>query len=200
MKTLLILFIVITGLFSSDVTFNQIKQSYFKSYDYEKVSRYEEAIKVLVPLYKKYPNGYTLNLRFGWLFYLNKHYKDALEYYNKAALLKPYSMEPKLGLIKIYLNMYQYQKAEMVGNAILKVDYYNYYGNFYTIRSLIYQKKYDTALKITKKMLAIYPTDVLFLEQLATIYKATNSPYLQQVYQDILVLDPNNVLVRSNLK
>ena len=200
MKTLLTLLILVTSLFSSNVEFNLIKQSYFKSYDYEKVGRYQEAIKVLVPLYKKYPNGYTLNLRFGWLFYLNEHYNDALEYYNKAAQLKPYSMEPKLGLIKIYLNMYQYQKAETVGNAILKVDYHNYYGNFYTIRSLIYQKKYNTALKITKKMLTLYPTDVLFLEQLATIYKATNSPYLQQVYQDILVLDPNNVLVRSNLK
>ena len=200
MKKLLILLILVTSLFSNDVEFNLIKQSYFKSYDYEKVGRYQEAIKVLVPLYKKYPNGYTLNLRFGWLFYLNKHYKDALEYYNRATQLKPYSMEPKLGLIKVYLNMYQYQKAETVGNTILKVDYYNYYGNFYTIRSLIYQKKYDTALKITKKMLALYPTDVLFLEQLATIYKETKSPYLQQVYQDILILDPNNVLVRSNLE
>ncbi len=200
MKKLLILLILVTSLFSNDVEFNLIKQSYFKSYDYEKVGRYQEAIKVLVPLYKKYPNGYTLNLRFGWLFYLNEHYKDALEYYNRATQLKPYSMEPKLGLIKVYLNMYQYQKAETVGNTILKVDYYNYYGNFYTIRSLIYQKKYDTALKITKKMLALYPTDVLFLEQLATIYKETKSPYLQQVYQDILILDPNNVLVRSNLE
>ena len=200
MRTLLILLILCSSLFSKTLNKDVIKTSYFKSYDYEKVGRYQEAIKVLVPLYNKYPNGYTLNLRFGWLFYLNKNYKDGITYYNKAALLKPYSIEPKLGLIKIYLNMYQYQKAETVGNAILKVDYYNYYGNFYTIKALIYQKKYASALKISKKMLAIYPTDITFLEELATIYKATKSQYLQQVYEDILILDPNNVLVRSNLK
>ena len=200
MKKLLILLILSSSLFSKDLNTTLIKRLYLKSYDYEKVGRYQEAIKVLVPLYKKYPNGYTLNLRFGWLFYLKKNYKDAIKYYNKVALLKPYSIEPKLGLIKTYLYMYQYQKAETVGNSILKVDYYNYYGNFYTIQSLIYQKKYNTALKLTKKMLAIYPTDVSFLEQLAVIYKFKKSQYLKQVYQDILILDPNNVLVRSNLK
>jgi len=200
MKKLLLLLILLTPIFAKETGLTFIKNAYFKSYDYEKVGQYQEAIKVLVPLYKKYPKGYTLNLRFGWLFFLNKKYNNAIEYYNKAALVKPYSIEPKLGLIKTYLNTYQYQKAENVGNSILKVDYYNYYGNFYTIRSLIYQKKYPSALKISKKMLAIYPTDILFLEQLATIYKATKSKYLQQVYEDILILDPNNVLVRTNLQ
>jgi len=182
MKKLLLLLILLTPIFAKETGLAFIKNAYFKSYDYEKVGQYQEAIKVLVPLYKKYPKGYTLNLRFGWLFFLNKKYNNAVEYYNKAALVKPYSIEPKLGLIKTYLNTYQYQKAENVGNSILKVDYYNYYGNFYTIRSLIYQEKYPSALKISKKMLAIYPTDILFLEQLATIYKATKSKYLQQVY------------------
>jgi tetratricopeptide (TPR) repeat protein len=200
MKKLLLLLLLLTPIFAKEIGLEFIKNAYFKSYDYEKVGQYQEAIKVLVPLYKKYPKGYTLNLRFGWLFFLNKKYNNAVEYYNKAALVKPYSIEPKLGLIKTYLNTYQYQKAENVGNSILKVDYYNYYGNFYTIRSLIYQEKYTSALKISKKMLAIYPTDILFLEQLATIYKATKSKYLQQVYEDILILDPNNVLVRTNLQ
>ncbi len=49
-------------------------------------------------------------------------------------------------------------------------------------------------------MLALYPTDISYLEQLAIIYKLTNNKYLQTVYEDILVLDPNNVLVRSDLK
>ena len=53
--------------------FQDVKTQYFKSYDYEHMQKYEEAIKVLSPLYKKYPKGYTLNLRFGWLFYLEKN-------------------------------------------------------------------------------------------------------------------------------
>jgi len=36
-------------LFSSS-TFEEIKEQYFKSYDYEQMGNYDEAIKVLAPL------------------------------------------------------------------------------------------------------------------------------------------------------
>jgi tetratricopeptide (TPR) repeat protein len=68
------------------------------------------------------------------------------------------------------------------------------------IESLNAQKKYEVSIKIINKMLALYPTDISYLELLAVVYKATNSKYLQKLYEDILVLDPNNVYVRSNLK
>jgi tetratricopeptide (TPR) repeat protein len=70
----------------------------------------------------------------------------------------------------------------------------------YITKALIAQKKYEIALKIINKMLALYPTDISYLEQLAIAYKATNSKYLEKLYEDILILDPNNVLVRSALK
>ena len=180
--------------------FESIKKHYFKSYDYEQMGKYTEAIKVLSPLYQKYSNGYTLNLRFGWLFYLDKKYKDSITYYQKASLLNPYALNPKLGIIRIYLDTQYYVKAEKVAQELLKIDYYNHYANLYIIRALLAQKKYKAALKNIQKMLAIYPTNISFLEQLSLVYKATDSPYLQKVYEDILILDPNNVLVRSSRK
>jgi len=197
----IVLYIFLTlSLFAKSGEFEEIKSQYFKSYDYEKVGRYSEAIKVLAPLYKKYPKGYTLNLRFGWLFFLDKKYNDAIKYYKKASLINTLALDPKLGLIRVYLATYSYKKAETVAYEIIKMDYYNYYANLYAIKALIAQKKHEIALSMIRKMLALYPTDVLFLEQLATVYKATKSPYLKQVYQDILILDPNNVFVRSNFK
>ena len=184
-------------LFGQDSEYNEIKNSYLKSYDYEKVGRYKEAIKVLAPLYQKYPKGYTLNLRFGWLFFLNKNYNNSIKYYEKASLLKPYSQEPKLGLMRVYLATYQYSSAEEVGNKILKIDFYNYFGNYYLVKALIFQKKYKLAQNLINKMLNIYPTDVKFLQELALIYKKTNSKYLKKVYEDILILDPNNIFVRK---
>lgn len=180
--------------------FEGIKQQYFKSYDYEQMQKYDEAIKVLIPLYKKYPNGYTLNLRIGWLSYLSKKYKDAKTYYEKASLASPYALDPKLGLIRIFLNTQSYQKAETSANELLKIDYYNYYANLYIIKALNAQKKYEEALGVVQKMLSLYPTNISYLEQLAIVYKELGSPYLQQVYDDILVLDPNNVFVRSKQK
>jgi len=200
MMKIFISFLLLLGLVHASDEFKDIKDGYFKSYDYEQMQRYDEAIKVLAPLYKKYPKGYTLNLRYGWLFYLNKNYNDSIRYYKKASLINSYALDPKLGLIRVYLDTYSYKKAQSTAYELLKVDYYNYYANLYAIKALIAQKKYDIANKMINKMLALYPTDISYLEQLAIVYKLTNNKYLQKLYENILILDPNNILVRTNLK
>jgi len=196
-KFLFSIILIVSLLQSSD--FQNIKLAYLKSYDYEQMERYGEAIKVLTPLINKYPKGYTLNLRFGWLLYLNKNYNDSIKFYKKASLLSPYALDPRLGLIRDYLDTYAFKKAEIVAYEVLKIDFYNYYANIYAIQALIAQKKYEASTKITNKMLSLYPTDVSFLELLAVIYKNTNNKLLNKLYGDILILDPNNILARSNL-
>jgi tetratricopeptide (TPR) repeat protein len=198
MKKLFLLLFAFS-LLSSSEDFESIKKDYFKSYDYEQVGKYKESIKTLSPLSEKYPNGYTLNLRLGWLFYLQKQYNNSLDYYKKASLANTFALDPKLGLIRIYLATYSYEDAQNVATEVLKIDYYNYYANLYMAQSLIAQEKHEIAIEIIKKMLALYPTDVLFLEQLLISYKATKNKYYQDVYESILILDPNNVLVRSSL-
>lgn len=175
----------------------EIKDRYNKSYNYEKMAQYSEAIKVVVPIYDKYPKGYMINLRLGWLFYLNNKTKDATKYYKQASVITPSSIAPKLGLIKIYLNQANFTEAELLAYNILKLDYYNYYGNYYAIISLIGEKKYDIAIEMTQKMLALYPVDIIFLEQLFIAYKATNHSYIKTLYNNILIIDPNNLLVNS---
>ena len=63
-KFLLLITLSINSLLADD-EFVYIKDVYLKSYNYEYMGQYDEAIKVLTPLYEKYTNGYTLNLRFG---------------------------------------------------------------------------------------------------------------------------------------
>ena len=197
MKYIVLLFLTLS-LYAEHVD-DEIKNLYTKSYDYEGVGNYSEALKVLAPLYAKYPKGYTLNLRFAWLFYLNKKYKNAETYYKSAALTSPYSIEAKLGLISVYLATASFTDAELLSNEILKKDYYNYYANMYSTQALIAQKKYPEALSNVQKMLALYPTDVSYLELLAVIYKATKHDYLHELYENILILDPNNVFVKKIL-
>ena len=196
MKILVVLLIGFYSLVSSS-EFDNIKNQYFKSYDYERIGKYSEAIKVLAPLYKKYPNGYTINLRFGWLFYLEKKYTNALNYYKKASLTNNYALEPRLGLAMVYLETASYEKAQTVSYELLKIDYYNYYANLYAVKALIAQKKFNISKKIIFKMLNLYPTDITYLVQLAILYKNINDKKLQKLYEDILILDPNNIYVRS---
>ena len=176
-----------------------IQKHYYQSYHYEQLGKYDEAIKVLAPLYKKYANGYTLNLRLGWLFFQSKKYKDSLAYYQKASIVNPYAINPRLGMIRIYLQTEAYKKAESASQELLKIDYYNYYANLYIVKALMAQKKYNVALTVVRKMLSLYPASVPYLEVLAQIYKATGNKYFKQVCHDILVLDPNNTMV-CNLK
>lgn len=199
MKLFTILFVIITALGASE-EFDSVKRNYFKSYDYEQMGKYEEAIKVLSPLYNKYPKGYTLNLRFGWLFFIDKKYKDAQKHYTKASLANPYALDPRLGLIRVYLATASYKEAEQSAYKLLKIDYYNYYANIYITQALIGERKFDIAHQIVLKMLALYPTDIAYLELLGLVYQNTDSPYLEKLYEDILVLDPNNIFVNTNRK
>jgi len=66
------------------LSYDEIKNAYYRSYQYEKSGNYEDAIKSLMPVYNKYPDGYTLNLRLGWLYYLNKKYANSIYHYEKA--------------------------------------------------------------------------------------------------------------------
>ena len=191
MKKLLILLLVVFG-FS-----DEIRDTYLKSYDYEKIGDYKDAIKVLIPLYKKYPKGYTLNLRLAYLFYMDKKYENSIKYYTQASIVLPYSFEPKLGLMRVYLATAKYEKVVQIGYSILKIDYYNYYANLYTLQALKAKKDYKNALAVANKMLTIYPTDVTYLVNLAKIYEITNPKYARKIYKEsVLILDPNNVTAK----
>jgi len=191
-------FILIAGsLFAGELN---IKQIYEKSYNYERMGDYKDAIKVLIPLLKKFPTGYTLNLRIAYLFFLNKNYKNAVVYYQKASSILPYSLEPKLGLARVYLAMGDYDKAAEVATTILKTDFYNYYGNYYLASALFYKKNYKDALAVTNKMLILYPTSVLYLTLLGEIYWHTDKNKAIEIFRNLLILDPNNVIAKSYLK
>lgn len=194
-----LVFIFLTFSLYAEHIDEDIKNLYTKSYDYEGIGNYSEAIKVLTPLYSKYPKGYTLNLRFAWLFYLDKKYKNAEEYYKAATLISPLSIEAKLGLVSVALATSSFSDAELLAYEILNKDYYNYYANLYLSQSLLGQQKYAQALGMIQKMLAVYPTDVSYLELLAMVYQKTNHKDLQALYENILILDPNNVFVVQHL-
>ena len=196
MKKIMLIISMAVALFALD-----IKSSYYKSYNYEKMGDYKDAIKVLIPVYKQYPNGYTINLRLAWLFYLNKNYQNAIKHYKKASAVSPYSVEPKLGLMRVYNTIKDYSDALKIGSSLLKSDYYNYYGNYYETVALMGKGNYKIALEVTQKMLSLYPTSVLFLNLLGENYYYLGKKDLaKKIFNDVLILDPNNVIAKEYLK
>jgi len=104
--------------FFINITFgqNQISASFSESYSHEYNKEYKKAIETLDKIYDA--NSYEINLRLGWLNYLNGDFVKSKNYYSNAMKLKPKSIEAKLGyaypaaateswddLLKLYKNL-----------------------------------------------------------------------------------------------
>lgn len=197
-KIILILLAIFN--FSFGMSFEDIKKAYHLSYQYEKMQDYKDAIKVLIPIYNKYPTGYTVNLRLGWLYYLNKNYANSKFHYEKAIKALPYSIEAKLGYTLPLLAQGKFSDVEKVCYSIISKDYYNYYANLRLSYVLRKEKKFEDAQKIVNKMLLVYPTDVKFLTELALIkYALKDYKTAKKIFQDIIILDPENILAKNYL-
>jgi tetratricopeptide (TPR) repeat protein len=204
MRTLFLLLFIATISASSNVSAkfsnSEIQQAYYKSYNYEKIGIYKDAIDTLLPLYKQYSKGYTLNLRIAYLYYLDKKYANAAHYYNAAIKIAPNALDAKLGQLLLLIAQQQYSKCSDLAYQVIKVDYYNYYGNLRLAYCLREQKKYDIALQIILKMLGIYPLDVSLLNEYALI-KFTLKEYTLagQTFNNVLTLAPENVIAKESL-
>jgi len=177
-----------------------IAGSYKRSFDYERVEDYQNAIRALAPVYEAYPNGYTVNLRMGWLFYLNGNHANAAAHYEVAIRAAPMALEPKLGRLLPLLAQGRWSDAETLAYQIVSVDHYNYYGNLRLAIALRMQGKVDAAYQIALKMVVAYPTDLLHLVELAQIHDARgDQEEARRLFGEILILDPENETARRYL-
>ncbi|MBM3883188.1 MAG: tetratricopeptide repeat protein [Verrucomicrobia bacterium] len=178
----------------------EIREAYHDSYRYEKAQAYDDARKALLPVLSAYPQGYTANLRLGWLYYLSGNYATAKTYYQTAIRVAPASLEAKLGYLLPVLAQERFEEAETVARQITRVDPSNYYGNLRLAFALRHQKKFDLAEEILNRMLALYPTDVAFLTELGLVKLGQAKPEVaRRIFADILTLDPENVTAKEQL-
>jgi len=177
-----------------------ITGAYRRSFDYERTQDYQNAIRALAPVYEAYPNGYTVNLRMGWLFYLNANYSNAAAHYEVATRAAPMALEPKLGRLLPLLAQGRWGDAETLAYQVVSVDHYSYYGNLRLVIALRMQGKLEPAYQIALKMVGAYPTDVLHLVEFAQITDARgDKPEARRLFGEILILDPENETARRYL-
>lgn len=174
---------------------------YQRSYDYEGVQDYQNAIRALSPVYEAWPNGYTVNLRMGWLFYLNGNHANAAAHYEVASRAAPMAVEPKLGWLLPLLAQGRWGEAELLAYQIVSVDHYSYYGNLRLAIALRMQGKVEPAHQVVLKMVGAYPTDVLYLVELAQIQDARGDrAEARRLFGEVLILDPENETARRYLE
>ncbi|MDA3838320.1 MAG: tetratricopeptide repeat protein [Candidatus Delongbacteria bacterium] len=193
MKYKLVTLLILTVSLFAELSFNEIKSAYNSSYTYETATKYKIAISSLKKVIEAYPKGYTVNYRLGWLYYLAGNYANSVNHLNTALLTYPYSVEVLNTLNLVNVARLDWDKVESQSINIFKIDYYNYYANYWYSVALMRQKKYDQAIKVTDKMLAVFPTNVVFLNILAeSNYLNGNTADALNVFESVVILDKDN--------
>lgn len=190
----LALLVSIPSVTISAPTQDKIKASYLKSYNYESVGNYENAIHALSRVYKHYPDAYTVNLRLAYLSRLNGNYPNAVKHYKKSSAALESALSPKLGLMLVYIAQGEYEESAALGYQILQSDYLSYYGNLRLAYTLRLQRKYELANEVLQKMLIVYPADVYYLSEYGSLlYASGKSSDALITMNNVLILDPENI-------
>lgn len=146
----------------------EMQKAFADSYTQEYNKAYSDAITTLNKVYNA--KSYEINLRLGWLNYLNKTYQQSQDYYQKAVTLKPYAIEAKLGLAKPLSALESWDKLLQTYEEIIKIDAQNNYANYWAGIIHYNRKKYENAAKYFEKLVNLYPFDYDANHMLAWTY------------------------------
>ena len=146
------LFIISASLLISQTDNEQ--NAFTVSYSYEKNSDYKNAISSVLKVYNK--DNYFINLRLGWLYYLNADYNSSKKYYEIAKNICSSCSDAQIGLTLPLSKQNNWSGIEDIYKQILKKDQHNYTANlllgqyYYNNRdyasSKIYFEKIETSL------------------------------------------------------
>lgn len=171
-----------------------IADNYKNSFQYERTGDYRNAIFALEDVSKAFPDGYTVNLRLGWLYYLNGNLANAIEAYQKAVKAVPTSTEARLGQATVLIYQKKYDEAQSLLYQVLERDNFNYYGNLKLSWVLRMSLKPALAEKIAGKMLALVPSDTQWMVELGWAQWAQgNLDGASATFASVKILDPENV-------
>jgi tetratricopeptide (TPR) repeat protein len=137
--------------------YNKLIAAFSDSYAKEKSGNYGEAISVLKAHYDA--DLYEINLRLGWLTYLQGQFTESLSYYNRATELMPYAIESRLGVVLPASSMGNWDLVINQYNKILSIDPNNTV-TLYRLGLISYDKKdYKQAYQYFEKVVNLYPFD-----------------------------------------
>ncbi len=136
---------------------NDITKAFEKSYTNETNQEYQKAIDNLLSVYDA--SSYSLNLRLGWLHYLNMDYNKSKTYYDNAIKLQKNSIEARLGLAYPVYAMNNVDNVIDIYKDILSIDPNNAKAN-YRLASIYYTRKsWDEVERYALSVLKLYPFD-----------------------------------------
>lgn len=182
----------------SGMSQSMYSETFRKSYELESSKRYSEAIDALLSLKM---DSYAVNLRLGWLYYINGEYKTSLFRYAKSIQLRPTSIEARFGYILPAAKLKAWDNVGNQYDAILKLDPNNSKANYY--RGLMFYNvgEHEKAAPYFEKIESMYPFDYDIV-----ILSAWNYFYMKkydrarQLFNQALLIQPESASAQQGLK
>lgn len=201
MKTL----IAFLGLFlashfvQAQANYSDLQKAFTSSYIFESKADYNAAINALKK--PEFADSYEINLRLGWLYYLQGEHKEAIKYYEKASQNKPLSIESLLGAVYPATALGNWDTVKGLYERVLKIDPKHSTTNYYLALLLYNRKDYTNAKKYAESLVNHYPFDFDGNALLGSIYEAMNqNVQAKTLYQKALLIQPTNEMVKKQLE
>jgi tetratricopeptide (TPR) repeat protein len=156
-KTFIAVFLILLVIRLQAQTNVVLQKAFHNSYANEQNKNYIAAINDIYPYLSD--NSYEVNIRLGWLHYLNKNYTASQSYYQKAISIKPGAIEAKFGYVKPLSFLQSWDKVLEQYLAILRIDPQNAQANYWAGVIYYNRKQYDAAIKCFKVVVTLYPFD-----------------------------------------
>lgn len=158
LKKPVLLFVLAVATLQVKAQTNAVLQKAFRnSYANETNKNYTAAINDISPYYAD--GNYEINVRLGWLNYLNKNYPASQNYYLKAIAIKPGAIEAKFGYVKPLSFLQSWDKVLDQYLAIIKIDPQNTQANYWAGVVYYNRKQYGSAINCFKAVVNLYPFD-----------------------------------------
>ncbi len=168
------------------------------SYTQEAKREYAKALETMEGLSKDNPNDYFIQLRTGWVALIKGDFTKSASYYQKAILLKPDAIEPRLGNVRALLALGQYKQVDIACKTILNKDGKNYFARSTLAYTNYVLANYPEAEKYYDSIIADYPADTEMQIGLGWSYlKQGNKSKAKNVFAYLKKIIPNEERVTS---
>jgi len=197
-RLILISTFLISVLLLTAQDYPKLTSAFSDSYVKEKSGKYGEAVLSLKTVYD--PDSYEINLRLGWLTYLQGQFSESLAYYNRAIDLMSYAIEPRFGVVLPASAMGNWDMVIDQYNKILSIDPNNTV-TLYRLGLISYDKKdYNQAYKYFEKVVNLYPFDYQSVVMLAwTNYRLGKMREAKILFNKALLYYPEDASAKEGL-
>lgn len=146
----------------------RLQEAFAVSYKHETEGDYTKAADILRKEYDAI--SYEINLRLGWLTYLNGSFTESSAFYNKAIQLMPLSIEARLGFVLPASAMGNWDHVIVKYNEILKIDPNHYLTNYRMGLIYYYREDYQSAFGYFERIANMYPFDYDAIHMFAWVH------------------------------